>query len=101
MTKSAVMLYIVFGIFVCQVVIVQAGGKFMSTVPLGAGEWLFSVAVGALALPVGVWSRKAAAAPGGNRRATLLLGPGGLGARLLGRLTGTMPDEDAADVKGV
>ena len=55
--QSTTLLYIVFLIFVSQVMIVQKGGSFMSTTKLTPDEWLFCIAVGSLSLVVGTITR--------------------------------------------
>jgi Ca2+-transporting ATPase len=52
-SQSTTLLYIVFIIFVSQVVIVQKGGQFMSTTKLTPDEWLFCIVIGSLSLVVG------------------------------------------------
>eukprot|EP00760_Papus_ankaliazontas_P014428 PhM_4_TR16080/c4_g1_i2/m.38329/K05850/ATP2B; Ca2+ transporting ATPase, plasma membrane len=55
--NSGIMCGVVAGIVAMQVMIVQYGGKFMSTVPLGAHAWLWCVLLGSLSLPVGALVR--------------------------------------------
>ncbi|KAK7194708.1 calcium-transporting ATPase [Novymonas esmeraldas] len=54
---SSVLFVIVAVIVVLQILIVQVGGKVMSTVPLTAPEWCSSVLIASGTLPVGVVSR--------------------------------------------
>ena len=51
--KSMVLLYIVLSIVVAQVLLVQKGGRFMSTVPLTVGAWIFCSVVGSVSLLIG------------------------------------------------
>lgn len=64
--KSTGMLYIVFLIVVTQFVIVQKGGKFMSTVPLDATEWLLCTGIASASLPVGAVARATRSAGSSN-----------------------------------
>ncbi|KAG5469020.1 hypothetical protein LSCM4_02415 [Leishmania orientalis] len=54
---SSVLVVIVGVIVVLQIIIVEFGGKVMSTVPLTAQEWFCSVAIASGTLPVGAVSR--------------------------------------------
>ncbi|KPA76668.1 putative calcium-transporting ATPase [Leptomonas pyrrhocoris] len=54
---SSVLLIIVSVIVVLQVAIVEFGGKIMSTVPLTAHEWFWSVCIASITLPVGALAR--------------------------------------------
>lgn len=54
---SAVLFVIVGIIVVLQIIIVEVGGKIMSTVPLTAQEWFYSVLIASGTLPVGAISR--------------------------------------------
>jgi P-type Ca2+ transporter type 2C len=54
---SSVLLIIVGVIAVLQVVIVEFGGKVMSTVPLTAHEWFWSVSIASVTLPIGALAR--------------------------------------------
>ncbi|TPP53765.1 HAD ATPase, P-type, IC family protein [Leishmania donovani] len=54
---SAVLFVIVGIIVVLQIIIVEFGGKIMSTVPLTAHEWFYSVLIASGTLPVGAVSR--------------------------------------------
>jgi len=56
-TKSPVLCFVVLGILVLQIFIVQYGGRFMSTVPLSLNQWLWCTLIGSLSLPVGVGMR--------------------------------------------
>ncbi|KAG5469373.1 hypothetical protein LSCM1_02590 [Leishmania martiniquensis] len=54
---SSVLFVIVCVIVLLQAIIVELGGKMMSTVPLTAQEWFYSVAIASGTLPVGAVSR--------------------------------------------
>jgi Ca2+-transporting ATPase len=58
MERSRVMVYIVVLIAALQVIIVQRGGRFMSTVPLSLSQWAVCVALGSTSLAVGAWGRQ-------------------------------------------
>jgi P-type Ca2+ transporter type 2C len=51
--RSKIFLIIIGASTLIQALIVQLGGGFFSTTPLSAGQWLISIALGALALPFG------------------------------------------------
>ena len=55
--KSKTLLYIVLGIFVTQVAIIQRGGWMMGTVPLSFEEWVICIVLGSMSLVVGAGSR--------------------------------------------
>lgn len=55
--QSTALLKIVVSISVIQVFMVEYGGKFMSTTPLSAGQWLYCLAVGTSSLLVGAGTR--------------------------------------------
>lgn len=55
--ESGVLLVIVAVIVILQFIIVEFGGKFMSTVPLTAGEWTWSILIASGSLAVGALSR--------------------------------------------
>eukprot|EP00388_Colpodella_angusta_P015969 GDKJ01039574.1.p1 GENE.GDKJ01039574.1~~GDKJ01039574.1.p1 ORF type:complete len:300 (-),score=10.96 GDKJ01039574.1:350-1189(-) len=55
--KSKSMLAIVAIIFISQVMIIQYAGRFFSVEPLTSQEWMASIAIGALSLPIGALTR--------------------------------------------
>jgi calcium-translocating P-type ATPase len=58
-TKSPVLLCVVTCIGFMQIIIVQYGGRFMSTVPLNFSQWAWCTVLGSLSLPIGVVVRLA------------------------------------------
>ncbi|RHY33037.1 hypothetical protein DYB32_001924 [Aphanomyces invadans] len=55
--SNSMFLFILVMTIVCQVLIVEFGGNFTKTSPLDAAMWGYSVAIGFLALPLGVAMR--------------------------------------------
>jgi magnesium-transporting ATPase (P-type) len=55
--ESRIFLLVSLITFGCQIMLVEVGGEFLKTRPLTIYQWLITVALGAIALPVGVLMR--------------------------------------------
>ncbi|KAJ6241004.1 cation transporting atpase [Anaeramoeba flamelloides] len=57
-TKNKIFLYIIIGIFITQILIIEFGGSFFSTTHLNAKEWFYSIFFGLMSIPIGFLSKK-------------------------------------------
>mmetsp|Transcript_81172 Transcript_81172/g.94624 ORF Transcript_81172/g.94624 Transcript_81172/m.94624 type:complete len:193 (-) Transcript_81172:91-669(-) len=55
--NSRTLLHMVAGIVVAQMLMVEFGGKFMSTAPLSAAQWVFCISMGSTSLIAGGCAR--------------------------------------------
>ena len=57
MASSHTFIFVAVFIFLCQVALINVGGEFLKVNPLNLTEWLITIALGVVVIPLGVISR--------------------------------------------